>query len=145
MPPSFPFSVGFRALFERAAFHLQTVFENGPPRSTFIVSDDKAHGQSVSLPPRNPFQAELQRFVDCMRGKADPSLLDAEHAVEALALSLATQRALAEGQSIALGYRPARSSRHKSSRSCMGRSEKENSTASPVASCTTVAQLGTTK
>ena len=34
MPRGFPFSVGFRALFERAAFELRTVFEDGPPRST---------------------------------------------------------------------------------------------------------------
>ena len=85
MPPSFPFSVGFRALFERAAFHRQTVFEDGPPRSIFTVSDDKSHGQAVAVPPRNPFQAELQRFVECICGKADPSLLDAECAIEALA------------------------------------------------------------
>jgi predicted dehydrogenase len=103
MPAGFPFSVGFRALFERAVFQLQTVFESDVPRSSFTISDDKTHGQAVPVPPRNPYQVELQRFVDCIRGKADPSLLDAERAIEALALLLATQRALAEGRSIFLG------------------------------------------
>ena len=39
---------------------------------------------------RNPYQVELQRFVDCLRGRADPALLDADRAIEALRLSLAT-------------------------------------------------------
>jgi hypothetical protein len=42
-------------------------------------------------------------------------------------------------------YFPPRSSRHKSSFSCTGRSEKENSTASPPARCSTLVQLGATK
>ena len=102
MPAGFPFSVGFRALFERAAFSLNTIFENGLPRSTFTVSDDKAREQPVPLVPRNPYEVELRRFVDCIRGDADPALLDAERAIEALTLSLATQRALIEGQRINL-------------------------------------------
>jgi predicted dehydrogenase len=95
MPRGFPFSVGFRALFEGAAFELRTVFEGGPPRNTFTVVGDDAPPRPVAVPDRNPFQVELQRFVDCMRGRADPQLLDAERAIEALVLSTATQRALA--------------------------------------------------
>ena len=45
MPPGFPFSVGFRALFERAAFDHRAVFESdGPPKSTFTIFSDKAQG-----------------------------------------------------------------------------------------------------
>ena len=47
------------------------------------------------MPPGNPYQVELQRFVDCINGRADPDLLDVERAIEALMLSVATQRALA--------------------------------------------------
>lgn len=43
---------------------------------------------------RNPYEVELRRFVDCMNGRADPALLDADRAIEALHLSLATQRAI---------------------------------------------------
>jgi UDP-N-acetylglucosamine 3-dehydrogenase len=100
MPHGFPFSVGFRALFERAAFELQTVFEDGPPESKFTVFDDGAQAQPVPISSRNPYQVELQRFVDCIRGRADPRLLDAERAVEALVLSTATQRALSEARTI---------------------------------------------
>jgi UDP-N-acetylglucosamine 3-dehydrogenase len=100
MPPGFPFTVGFRALFENALFHLQTVFGDGPPQSTFTIFEGQADGKLVALPPRNPYYAELQRFVNCIRGRADPELLDAERAIEALVLSMATQRALDDGQSI---------------------------------------------
>ena len=103
MPHGFPFSVGFRATFERAAFELQTVFEDGPPRSRFTVFSDDAPPQPVVTPDRNPYQVELQRFVDCIRGRADPRLLDAERAIEALILSTATQRALAEARVIEIG------------------------------------------
>ena len=103
MPPGFPFAVGFRALFEGAAFEHQAIFENGPPKSTFTIFDGKAPAQSLPTAARNPYQAELQRFVDCIAGRADPALLDAERAIEALVLSAATQRALAEGRSIEIG------------------------------------------
>jgi predicted dehydrogenase len=103
MPPGFPFTVGFRALFENAVFHLQTVFGDGPPQSSFTIFEGQADGKPVALPPRNPYQAELQRFVNCIRGLADPELLDAERAIEALVLSIATQRALEDGQSIEVG------------------------------------------
>ncbi len=100
MPPEFPFTVGFRALFEGAAFEHQAIFEDGPPKSTFTIIECNARPQPVPTAARDPYQAELQRFVDCIAGRADPALLDAERAVEALILSAATQRALGEGRSI---------------------------------------------
>jgi predicted dehydrogenase len=103
MPPGFPFTVGFRALFEGAAFEHQAIFEDGPPKSTFTIFDGNAAAQSVPTTARNPYQAELQRFVECIGRRADPELLDAERAIEALGLSIATQRALDEGRSIEIG------------------------------------------
>lgn len=100
MPRGFPFSVGFRAVFERAAFELQTVFEAGPPRSRFTMVDDKEPPRAVVLAGRDPYQAELRHFVACIRGQADPQLLDADRAIEALVLSTATQRALAESRTV---------------------------------------------
>ena len=97
MPPGFPFSSGFRALFERAAFDHRAVFDgDGPPNSSFTIFTDKAHGRPVAVPTGNPYQVELQRFVDCINGRADPDLLDVERAIEALMLSVATQRVLAD-------------------------------------------------
>lgn len=95
MPAGAPFRVGFRALFEEAAFELETVFEEGPPRNTFTIADGRSGPRPIALPGVNPYEVELRHFVDCIQGKADPALLDAEHAIAALALSLAAQSALA--------------------------------------------------
>ena len=97
MPTETPFTVGFRALFERACFTLHTAFEGGPPKSTFIMYRDGAPAEIVTLAGGDPYQAELRHFLTCVGGRADADLLDAERAIEALRLSLATQRALAEG------------------------------------------------
>ncbi|WP_296348081.1 Gfo/Idh/MocA family oxidoreductase [Reyranella sp.] len=102
MPTGFPFTVGFRALFERAVFGLETVFSEMPPRSTFTIATGNAPAKAVAISGRDPYVAELRHFVDCIAGKADPSLLDADRAIEALNLSLATQRALAEGGPVTL-------------------------------------------
>lgn len=106
MPHGFPFSVGFRAVFEQAAFVLRTVFEGGPPRNDFVVFKGDGTSETVSTLERNPYEVELKRFVDCIRGGADPALLDAERAIEALMLSIATQRSLEEGRSIEIDTVP---------------------------------------
>jgi len=41
--------------------------------------------------------------VDCINGRADPEHLDVKRAIEALVLSVATQRSLAESRSVAIG------------------------------------------
>jgi predicted dehydrogenase len=94
MPPALPFTVGFRALFERAAFAHLTTFSEVPPKTSFTVAAGTAPPRPVSVAQRNPYEVELQRFVDCIRGRADPALLDADRAIEALLLSLATQRSI---------------------------------------------------
>lgn len=76
MPPGFPFTAGFRALFERTVVEHEIVFTDEPPSG------------------RSPYEVELQRFVDCIAGRADPELLDVDRAIEALELSLDIQRAL---------------------------------------------------
>ena len=94
MPPGSPFTVGFRALFERAAFAHLATFSKVPPKTSFTVAAGTAPPRPVSVAERNPYQVELQRFVDCILGRADPALLDADPAIEALLLSLATQRSI---------------------------------------------------
>ncbi|HEY1880205.1 MAG TPA: Gfo/Idh/MocA family oxidoreductase [Caulobacteraceae bacterium] len=103
MPRGHPFTVGFRALFEGAVFELHNSFGDGPPDSRFTVSDDARGPRDVAVPGWNPYQAELQRFVDCIAGRAEPELLDVDRAIEALTLSTATQRSLAEGGQITVG------------------------------------------
>ena len=90
MPPGSPFTVGFRALFERAAFEHLATFSGGPPKTRFTVAAGSTHARPASVAERNPYEVELQRFVDCIRGRADQVLLDADRAIEALRLSVAT-------------------------------------------------------
>ena len=100
MPPGFAFTAGFRALFERATFEHQAVFERGPPTAKFTIVEGREPARPVPVPDRNPYQVELQHFLDCIRGRADPALFDAGRAIEALVLSTATQRSLEEARSV---------------------------------------------
>jgi predicted dehydrogenase len=102
MPPGTPFTVGFRALFETAAFELQQVFRDGPPEIAFTIAEGRSAPRPVDLRGGNPYEIELRRFVDCIAGKATPELLDADRAVVAQRLSLAVQQALAQGRVVAL-------------------------------------------
>jgi predicted dehydrogenase len=92
---------GFRALFEGAVIELRNIFQaDGPPLSTFTVSDEGSPPTNIGLAGHNPYAVELRRFVDCIEGRADPALLDAGRAVEALTLSHATQASLASGATV---------------------------------------------
>jgi UDP-N-acetylglucosamine 3-dehydrogenase len=102
MPRGHPFSVGFRALFEGALFELHNVFGGGPPRSKFTMCDDASGLREITMRGRNPYQHELQRFVDCIRGEADPELLDVDRAIDALTMSVATQHSLEQARSMAI-------------------------------------------
>ena len=90
MPPGSPFTVGFRALFERAVFEHLATFSGGPPKKSFTIAAGLTPARPVAVADRNPYAVELQRFVDCIQGRADPALLDADRAIEALRLSVAT-------------------------------------------------------
>jgi predicted dehydrogenase len=100
MPKSFAFSAGFRVLFEKGAFELNTVFGDGPPSSTFLFYPEDGTPGKLAIAGHNPFEKELRLFIAAVRGEADPSLLDAPRALEALLLSLATQRSLKEHRSV---------------------------------------------
>jgi UDP-N-acetylglucosamine 3-dehydrogenase len=100
MPKGFPFAIGFRVLFEKGAFKLKTVFEGaGPPKNGFQFYSDEGT-QTLTIEEHDPYEQELRYFVEAIRGEADPSLLDAQHACEALKLSLATLRSIKENRPI---------------------------------------------
>jgi predicted dehydrogenase len=77
MPKGFPFSVGFRVLFEKGAFELETVFEGVAPKNRFLFYSDDKRSQTIVIQEHNPYERELQYFVDCVRCEADPESLDA--------------------------------------------------------------------
>lgn len=100
MPDSFPFSVGFRAVFERGAFELHNVFEAGPPKSNFTFFPTHGSPQPVTVKGENPYEIELRLFARTISGDADGRLLDPENAMKALELSIATQRSIRERRTI---------------------------------------------
>jgi predicted dehydrogenase len=97
MPAGYPFRVGFHALFDEALIESDVTFAaDGPPRVLFAIFTQAGQSQPTGLAETNPYQVELERFVRCVRGTADPALLDVEQALEALRLSQATQTSLNE-------------------------------------------------
>jgi UDP-N-acetylglucosamine 3-dehydrogenase len=97
MPEGYPFRVGFQALFEDALIESDVTFAaDGPPRALLGVFTQAGQIEPAGLTDTNPYQVELERFVCCVKGTADPALLDVERALEALRLSLATQLSLNE-------------------------------------------------
>ena len=107
MPNGFPFSIGFRVLFEKGAFELKTVFEGaGPPKNTFQFYPDIGGSETLAIVEHDPYEHELRYFVDSIRGKVHPGLLDAQHAYEALKISLATVQSVKESRVIRLTANP---------------------------------------
>ena len=101
MPASYPFKVGFRVLFEAALVESEVSFgEGAPPRIRLTVFPQVGEVQVPDFPQSNPYQVELEQFFGCIRGTGDPALLDVERALEALALSKATQASLSKHRGI---------------------------------------------
>lgn len=90
MPISFPFTTGFRAVFEDAAVVSETVIKDGGFSGGTHLYRGRAATQP-ELPSGNPYQIELEHFVGCIRGEADVDLLDVDRALEALSLSRSIQ------------------------------------------------------
>jgi predicted dehydrogenase len=96
MPAAFPFTTGFRAVFADATIATETTIADGAFnswvklfRGTEALTPDTRHD--------NPYQIELERFIACMAGGADPALLDVDRALEALSLSRAVQESITAG------------------------------------------------
>jgi len=108
MPASFPFQLGMRVTGTLGAIEMTAKFgADGPPEGTLTSYPAVGEATPVVLDEADPYEAECRYFVDCVRGEADPELLDAEWAIEALRVSLATQEALRTGARvpIARGFR----------------------------------------
>jgi len=99
MPVGFAYRVGFRIVGDEQAVEVATRFSGpGPPQTTVVSSPAHGDPSEVALVDTNPFETECRYFVDCVRGVADPALLDAERALDALQLSVATQQSIRTGQ-----------------------------------------------
>lgn len=100
MPTGFPFSVGIRVVGETKVLDLSTTFPNGIPKTTLVSY--AAGSEEVHVNGQDPYMAECQHFVECVRGDADPQLLSAERALEALRLSIAIQDSLQQEKVVRL-------------------------------------------
>ena len=101
MPVSFPYSVGLRLVGDKQALQISTKFlDDGPPETTTTLYPERGQPVVVDIEGDNPYEVECRYFIDCVAGKADPELLSVGRAIEALKLSLATQRSLQEGSKI---------------------------------------------
>jgi len=102
MPAGFPFTAGFRVVFEEAVYELTTEFADGPPKVDFQFVPPGGERRPVGVQGHNPYEKELRHFVECVRDPTKASFLKPEHAIAALELSLATQRALRERATVQL-------------------------------------------
>lgn len=92
MPQTFPYSVGFRIFGKKEMLELTTIFHtDGPPKSVLMAYPHSGKPYIVDHDDHDPYQVECQCFIDCILDNADPALLSAERAIEALRLSVATQ------------------------------------------------------
>lgn len=95
MPASFPFSTGLSIVGEAASLELRNKFvQDGPPESAFTSYPATGAAEVLEIEGHDPYEAECGYFLDCIRGEADPQLLDVDRAIEALRISLATQESI---------------------------------------------------
>lgn len=98
-PVSFPFTTGFAANFEQATLETETVIAGGEVSAASRLYLEDGVPRTPELAPVNPYH----RFVACVRGEEDPTLLDADRALEALDLSIAVQMSIAERRPVTPG------------------------------------------
>jgi UDP-N-acetylglucosamine 3-dehydrogenase len=104
MPASFPFSTGLQIIGESASLELRNKFvEDGPPESALTRYPASGAAEVLDIDGHDPYEAECGYFLECIRGNADPALLDVERAIEALRISLATQESIRTKSYVAIG------------------------------------------
>jgi UDP-N-acetylglucosamine 3-dehydrogenase len=100
MPVVFPYTVGFRAVFEEGVVEHAAVFGDDIPASTLVVHAPGRTSAPLRLRRQNPYASELRHCIDCIRTGTTSELLSAENALRALHLSFATQRSLRDRSSV---------------------------------------------
>jgi len=92
---SYPFTVRSRIVCEGGT--VETAFTAPPPRSEVAVYVSGAPPEVDRDTGEDPVVAECRHFVDVLRGEADPTLLDAEQAGNALRVADALRASLETG------------------------------------------------
>ena len=104
MPAGFPFNTRLRVLFEEGVLEADFRVKRGGFSFFFVEFSRTARGRKVPVPRKDPYVAECEHFVACVRGKADPDVLDAVHDRDSLRVALAARDSLRTGRRIALRW-----------------------------------------
>lgn len=107
MPASYPFSAGARILFEEAALEYRFTSAPSPggnlrqldqgPMGTLLLFAPGQDPEQLVVEPRDPFLAQLQYFVECVRESRPPKTVTAEVGRTALEVALAARESLMAG------------------------------------------------
>ena len=102
MPASFTFEAGGRVVCERGVLEWRLRLPAGAVPTMRVVRYGLSGEPEISEAlERNPYEVECRRFVDVIRGRADPALLGGEAALEGLRIVDAARRSLREGRAVA--------------------------------------------
>ncbi|MBH0329931.1 dehydrogenase [Brevibacillus brevis] len=93
MPPSYPFTVGYEAYFEKAKLVFQEADSHGQTES-FLWEYTSSGKNELVLEPVNPYEESLRHAIQCFANHTQ-AVIDVDHAVESLELALALQKQLA--------------------------------------------------
>lgn len=99
MPASYPFTAGLRVLCERGAVEHRFIAGAGDEVADAVVSELGVYGAEKRRfsEAADPWQLEIEHFLDCVENGGDPSDGSFEQARAALAVALAARRSLASG------------------------------------------------
>ena len=107
MPPSYPFTAGLRVLCEGGVLEHRFVAGAGDEVSGEVVSVLGVHPREGearrSTTPGDPWQIQLEHFLDCVRDGVEPRDGSLAQARAALAVALAARASLASGVPEAVG------------------------------------------
>ena len=102
MPPGFPFNTRLRVLFDQGLWEADFRAKPSGFSFSFVEFSEKSAGRRVLVSRKDPYFAECEHFVACVRGKADPSVLEGVHDRDALRVALAARESLGTGRSVPL-------------------------------------------
>ena len=98
VPTSYPFSTYLRVVCEEGALETSYRFVgDGPPENILTCYPKAGSPEDLVVPSQDPYWAECRYFVDCVSGKADPTLLHVETARDGLQTALAAKESLQRG------------------------------------------------
>ncbi|MFA6449010.1 MAG: Gfo/Idh/MocA family oxidoreductase [bacterium] len=96
-PKTYPFSMGYRAVFETAVIEYES---SRTPRVT--IHRPGKTPLHPNLQPTDAYREELLYFANCVRFSSEPSVSPAQDALSALRMVLAARKSAASGRAVRL-------------------------------------------